>query len=147
MIKRTDKPTLMIVDDEQNFTESLRLAIEDAYRVSVAGSLEHAREFLKNSMPDAILLDLRLPDGNGVELLRELQAFSRLPVVIIMTALGTADSFIKAQHGGAVDYFSKPLDISELKKVLKIELEKKDLAERPSGKEVNTVKQPELFNG
>jgi len=135
MISTANRPTLMIVDDEQNFTESLRLAIEDAYRVSVAGSLERAREFLRGSLPDAILLDLRLPDGNGVELFRELQAVSRLPVVIIMTAFGTVDSFIRAQHEGAVDYFAKPLDISELKKVLRIELGKRKLPERASTSE------------
>jgi two-component system response regulator AtoC len=124
MINTVDKPTLMIVDDERNFTESLRLAMEDAFTVSVAGSLECAREVLKNSMPDAILLDLRLPDGEGVELLNELKEFSRRPVVIIMTAFATVDSAKKARHEGAVDYFTKPLDILKLKSVLRTELEK-----------------------
>jgi DNA-binding NtrC family response regulator len=131
MVSMADRPALMIVDDEPNFTESLRLAIEDAYRVSVAGSLKRAREALSGSMPDAILLDLRLPDGNGVEFLRELEAFSQLPVVIIMTAFGTVDSFIQSQHGGAFDYFTKPLDISELKKALRIALGRKNIAGRP----------------
>lgn len=126
-INTTDKPTLLIVDDERNFAESLRLAIEDAFTVSVAGSLESARRILKDNMPASILLDLRLPDGEGVELLRELKESSRQPVVIVMTAFATADSFIKAQHEGAVDYFAKPLDISKLKRVLGTELKKRSL--------------------
>jgi len=125
MINTDDKPTLMIVDDERNFTESLQMALEDAFTVAVAGSLERAREVLKNSMPAAILLDLRLPDGEGVELLRELKAFSRLPIVIVMTAFATADSFMQARQEGAVDYFTKPLDISKLKRVLRTELGKR----------------------
>ncbi len=127
MINTGDKPTLMIVDDEQNFAESLQLAIEDAFTVFVAGSLKNAREVLKNKMPDAILLDLRLPDGEGIELLREMKEFSRLPVVIVMTAFAAVDSYIKMRQEGAVDYFSKPLDILKLKRVLKIELGKRTL--------------------
>jgi two-component system response regulator AtoC len=125
MVNTFNKPTLMIVDDERNFTESLRLAIEDDFTVSVAGSLEHARELLKNSMPDAILLDLRLPDGEGVDLLDDLKTFSRQPVVIIMTAYATVDSLIKTRQEGVIDYFSKPLDLLQLKRVLKMELAKK----------------------
>jgi len=110
-----DKPTLMIVDDERNFAESLRLAIEDAYTVLVAGSLKSAREILRNGIPAAILLDLRLPDGEGVELFRVLKDLSRMPVVIVMTAYSTAESFEKAMKAGAADYFVKPLDVEKLK--------------------------------
>jgi DNA-binding response OmpR family regulator len=129
MVNAADKPTLLIVDDEPNFAESLRLAIEDAFTVSIVGSLAHAREVLKSSMPAAILLDLRLPDGESCELLREIRELSRLPVVFIMTAYTTVDSFIKTQNEGAVDYFPKPLDISQLKAALRIELRKRTLCD------------------
>ncbi len=125
MISTTDKPTLMIVDDERNFAESLQLAIEDEFIVSVAGDLEGARKAMRNSMPSAILLDMRLPDGEGTELLRELRESSLHPVVIVMTAFATAKSYIKTRHEGAVDYFPKPLDIPKLKRVLRVELEKR----------------------
>jgi DNA-binding response OmpR family regulator len=126
MINTCNKPTLMIVDDERNFAESLQLAIEDTFTVSVAESLESARQIMGKNMPDAILLDLRLPDGEGVELLHELKEFSQLPVVIVMTAFAEADSFIKTRIEGAIDYFPKPLDIVKLKRVLRIELRKKN---------------------
>jgi DNA-binding NtrC family response regulator len=127
MVHAAEKPTLLIVDDEPNFAESLRLAIEDTFTVSIVGSLAHAREVLKNSMPAAILLDLRLPDGECCELLHEMRALSRLPVVFIMTAYTTVDSFIKTQNEGAVDYFPKPLDILQLKRALRLELGKRTL--------------------
>ncbi len=125
MISTTNKPTIMIVDDELNFAESLQLAIEDEFTVCVAPSLECAREMLEKSMPAAILLDLRLPDGEGFELLHTLNDFGQLPVVIVMTAFAELDSFIKTKIEGAIDYFPKPLDIVKLKKVLRTELRNK----------------------
>jgi len=126
MINTTDKPTVLIVDDEMNFAESLQMAIEDTFTVSVAGSLERAREILKYTKPAAILLDLRLPDGEGVELLRTLKECDQLPVVIVMTAFAEVESFIITRNEGAVDYFPKPLDIVKLKKVLTTELRNKN---------------------
>lgn len=115
----TDKPTLMIVDDEQNFTESLQLAIEDEFTVSIAGSLESARQALKIIQPAAVLLDLRLPDGDGLELLNDLNKLAKLPVVVVMTAYESVESFVKALDEGAVDYYTKPLNIEKLKSELK----------------------------
>jgi two-component system response regulator AtoC len=120
-----DKPTLMIVDDEQNFTESLQLAIEDEFAVFVAGSLESARQALKNFQPAAVLLDLRLPDGDGLELLDDLNKLAKLPVVVVMTAYTSVESIVKALSEGAVDYFIKPLNIEKLKSELKKNLESK----------------------
>jgi DNA-binding response OmpR family regulator len=126
MISATYKPTVMIVDDEMNFAESLQLAIEDEFSVTLAPSLECAREMLEKSMPAAILLDLRLPDGEGIELLHTLNEFGQQPVVIVMTAFAELDSYIKTRIEGATDYFPKPLDIVKLKKVLRTELRNKN---------------------
>ena len=120
-----DKPTLMIVDDEQNFTESLQLAIEDEFTVSVAGSLESARQALKSFQPAAVLLDLRLPDGDGLELLHDLNKLAKLPVVVVMTAYKSVESIVKALSEGAVDYYIKPLNIEKLKLELKKNIQNK----------------------
>jgi DNA-binding NtrC family response regulator len=120
-----DKPTLMIVDDEQNFTESLQLAIEDEFTVSVVGSLKSARQALKRFQPAAVLLDLRLPDGDGLELLHDLNKLAKLPVVVVMTAYTSVESIVKALSGGAVDYYTKPLNIEKLKLELKKNIESK----------------------
>ncbi len=130
MSNSSKKPTVLIVDDERNFTESLKLAIEDAYNVSDAGSLRQAREILKENMTDVILLDIRLPDGEGIELLRELKESGRMPIVIVMTAHATVESAVRALKEGSVDYFTKPLDIDKLKRELGIYLENRTLRER-----------------
>jgi DNA-binding NtrC family response regulator len=125
-----DKPTILIVDDERNFTESLKLAIEDVYTVSDAARLGQAREILQKGIPDAILLDVRLPDGEGIELLRELKESGRMPVVIIMTAHGTVENAVNALKEGAVDFFTKPLDIDKLRRELAVYLENRTLQKK-----------------
>lgn len=123
------KPYLIIVDDEVNFSESLHLALEDSFAVVKAHSLSSARESLKEGMPDAVLLDLRLPDGNGIELLKELRGPVK-PVVIVMTAYADVGSAISALKEGAIDYFTKPLDIERLKRELKVCLENRELQKK-----------------
>lgn len=113
------KPTVMIVDDEENFTESLQLAIEDEFTVSVVGSLESARQALKSFQPAAILLDLRLPDGDGLELFPDLKKLAEIPVVIVMTAHASLESYAKTLGEGGIDYLVKPLNIEKLKSELK----------------------------
>jgi DNA-binding NtrC family response regulator len=82
---------------------------------SSASSLKGAREALKVISPAVILLYLRLQDGDGIEFLREFKKFTKLPVVIIMTAYSTMESFVNAVNEGAVDYLVKPFDIEKLK--------------------------------
>ncbi len=113
----------MIVDDERNFTESLQLAIEDEYAVIVAGSLESARQTLRGIQPDAILLDLRLPDGDGLELFDDLKRLAKLPVIIVMTAYASLESYVKALGEGGVNYLVKPLNIEKLKSELRKHIE------------------------
>jgi len=119
------KPTLMIVDDEQNFTESLQLAIEDEFTISVVGSLESARQILKRFQPAAVLLDLRLPDGDGLDLLHDLNKLTKLPVVVVMTAHMSVESIERAMSEGVVDYCTKPLNIEKLKLELKKNIQRK----------------------
>lgn len=121
------KPTLLIVDDEANFRESLQIVLEDDYVVSLAGSLAMAREELQTRVPDAILLDIRLPDGEGVELLHELKAYRRMPTVIVMTAYATVESAVTALREGAADYVVKPFDVAKLKRELAVYLENRSL--------------------
>lgn len=126
------KPVVLIVDDEKNFTESLQLAIEDAFTVVSAPSLSMARAALKDSMPEAVLLDVYLHDGEGIELLRELKKNGRMPIVIVMTAFATVENAIRALKEGAVDYVTKPLDIDKLKRELGVYLENRSLQNKIS---------------
>ncbi len=112
------KPTLLIVDDERRFAESLQLAIEDEFVVFAAHSLRTAREILKCISPAAVLLDVRLPDGHGLDLLGEIQRSEAPTVVVIMTAYSTVETFISATNLGASDYVTKPLNIDQLREIL-----------------------------
>jgi DNA-binding NtrC family response regulator len=143
------KPTIMIIDDEKNFTESLRLAIEDNFTVSLCDSLGRARADLKNTIPDAILLDVHLPDGEGIELFRDLKEIGRMPVVIVMTAYATVESAIRALKEGAVDYFTKPLDIDKLKRELRVYLENRTLQKKISSldSEIRKIVPPFVTSG
>jgi DNA-binding NtrC family response regulator len=143
------KPTIMIVDDERNFTESLQLAIEDAFTVVSASSLSMARAALKDSMPDAILLDVYLHDGEGIELLRELKKKGRMPIVIVMTAFATVENAVRALKEGAVDYVTKPLDIDKLKRELGVYLENRSLQKKISSldREMKRIVPPFVTSG
>ena len=115
----SDKPTVMIVDDEQNFTGSLRLTMEDEFTVFVAGSLESARQALQRFLPDVIFLELLLPDGDGLELFHDLKKLVKLPAVFAVTAHASVESYIKTLSEGCIDYLVKPVNFKQLKFMLK----------------------------
>jgi len=122
------RPSLLIVDDEVNFRESLEMAFNDTFTVSVAGSLAEAKECMKDRIPDVILLDIRLPDGDGVELLGEIKSYRKvMPLVFVMTAYATVESAVRALKEGAVDYFIKPFDLAKLRREIAVYLENRFL--------------------
>ncbi len=123
MAQAVRKPTILIVDDERSFAESLQLAIEDEFVVFKAYSLKSAREILRCIVPAVVLLDVRLPDGYGLDLLVELKMAEVPSVVVVMTAYSTVETFIGATSKGAVDYLIKPLNIEKLKEVLRTRLQ------------------------
>ena len=127
MIKDSRKPSLLIVDDEANFRESLEMAMEDGFTISLADSIQAARESIREEMPEAILLDVRLPDGNGVELLQDFKTIGNAPVVFMITAYATVENAVQAIKEGAVDYLIKPFDIEKLKRELSVYLENRSL--------------------
>jgi DNA-binding NtrC family response regulator len=106
------KPSLLIVDDEPNFRESLKLALEGMFVIEIAGSLKDAVDSFRANIPDVILLDVNLPDGSGIGLLEELHACRPMPLVLVMTAYATVNNAVKALKEGATDYLIKPFDTS-----------------------------------
>jgi len=130
--KRNKKPCILIVDDEPNFSESLKMTLDDLFEISIANSLAAARNFLKQRSPEAILLDIRLPDGDGIEFLQEIKNFNADPVIIIMTAFATVNNAVDALKKGAVDYFTKPIDIDKLKRELRVYIENRFLQQKIS---------------
>lgn len=108
-------PHILVIEDEpllaRNICESLRLA---GYTASSTSSGEDGLEAAEKDPPDVLLLDLRLPGMDGLEVLRELRARGNSTSVVIMTAYGRIDDAITAMRLGASDYLTKPLDLKEL---------------------------------
>lgn len=109
--------TVLVVDDE----ETARLVVSDflrlkGYEVIGVGTLAEAREHLYKGAADIIILDVRLPDGYGPNLLIEAAKLSTRPQIIIITAHGEIDMAVEAMKSGAQDFIQKPLDLLALEK-------------------------------
>jgi DNA-binding NtrC family response regulator len=107
--------TVLIVDDETAARYGMRRALEGSYRVVEAGSARAAREVVSRERPDLILLDLIMPDEDGLAFLRSLRASGGETPVLIVSALDTARTAVEALRDGASDYIVKGFDIEELR--------------------------------
>ncbi len=121
----------LVVDDERDIRELLVLTLgRMGLRINTAANLAEARELLASNPYDLCITDMRLPDGNGIELVTEIaQHYPRTPVAMI-TAFGSMDLAVEALKAGAFDFVSKPVDISVLRGLVKHALELNN-AERP----------------
>ncbi len=108
--------TVLLVEDELDILENHRRFFEEeGYRVLLAATYAKAREHLARETPGAIVLDIMLPDGNGLDLLSELRAAgSRIPI-IMLTAWGKSRDVARGLRLGANDYMSKPFTYEVLK--------------------------------
>ncbi len=124
------KIRLLVVDDEESLAEFLRLLFEkEGYDVRTAGSVEEARGQLTKRTFDLVLCDILMPDGNGLDLLREIKATWPRVAVIMMTAYASNKSAVEAMKLGAYTYISKPFNVEELTVVAAGALEKTGLEE------------------
>jgi two-component system, NtrC family, response regulator PilR len=124
-------PQLLIVDDESSLLEFLALLFQgEGYGVATASSVTAARERLaQGDSIDLVMCDIHMPDGSGLDLLRELKEQHPQASVIMMTAYTSTKSAIEAMRLGAYDYVSKPFDVEELKVLVQKALEKSRLVE------------------
>lgn len=110
------KATIMLLEDDASLglllTEELEL---DGYRVTRAGTVNEARQQLTEETPDLVVSDLRLPDGDGLDLLKRTQADGHSLPFIIITAFGTVDQAVDALKAGADDFLTKPLSTDHLR--------------------------------
>ena len=107
-------PVAILIEDERQIRRFVRGALE------AEGWIVHEAETLKAGLtdagtrkPDLIVLDLGLPDGDGIELLRDLRTWSRVPVIVLSARVGETDK-IMALDAGADDYLTKPFGVGEL---------------------------------
>jgi two-component system, OmpR family, KDP operon response regulator KdpE len=107
-------PRVLVVDDEPQIVRGLKIILRSAgYTVEAAETKAQALALLAARPPDALVLDLVLPDGQGVEVCREVRRWSRLPIVVL-SAVGDEREKVRALDAGADDYITKPFGSDEL---------------------------------
>ncbi|PIU00643.1 MAG: DNA-binding response regulator [Bdellovibrionales bacterium CG10_big_fil_rev_8_21_14_0_10_45_34] len=120
---------VLVIDDESSIRISITRFLESrSFQVFSAGSLLVARELLsKNSEIDVVLLDLRLPDGNGIEFLTEIRSQNPQTQVVVLSGFGTVQNAIEATQRGAFHFITKPFNLEEVAVVIDRAIEQKKL--------------------
>jgi two-component system KDP operon response regulator KdpE len=107
-------PRVLVVDDEPQIVRGLKIVLRNAgYAVEAAETKAEALAALALRPPDALVLDLVLPDGQGVEVCEEVRRWSRLPI-LVLSAVGDEREKVRALDAGADDYVTKPFGTDEL---------------------------------
>ena len=113
--------TILVCDDEAGFRDMVAgVLAEEGHQVLTAPSLARGRELLASTTPDLLLLDLRLPDGDGLTLLREQRVLGAGCLCLVMTAHASLGSAVEALRLGAHDYLEKPMQLEDL--IAKVDL-------------------------
>jgi two-component system response regulator PilR (NtrC family) len=111
--------SILVVDDEPDLRTLYELTLlREGYRVETASSVQEARQQLKEQRFDAVITDMRLPDGFGMELLQDLRDQQRRERCVVMTAYGSAENAVEALRSGAFDYLTKPVDLKQFRSVV-----------------------------
>ena len=118
---------ILIIDDDKDVCEVLKnnLSLEGFNAYSACGGFEGIEKFRAGKF-DLVILDLKLPDINGVDVLSEIRDFDKDIIVIILTGYPTVDTAVKTLKNNATDYISKPFEVSHLMMVIQRELLKKN---------------------
>jgi DNA-binding NtrC family response regulator len=121
--------TLLLVDDEESFRKLVGKELARAgYAVDAAAGLDEARRALAQKSYHLVVLDVRMPDGSGLDLLKEIRESAPTTEVVMLTAYGTVQEAIRAMKEGAHDFLTKPCKLGELEAVLEKAIEKQNLS-------------------
>jgi two-component system repressor protein LuxO len=144
---QNEKPTILVIDDETSLLRFFEYSINGlGYEVVSGTTAADFQQLIAERQYDALLLDLMLPDGNGMELLEDIRVtYPDLPVILI-TAYGTIDRAVEAMKQGAFDFLPKPVDLDRLTTIIRNAVEHHQLR-----REVRVLKRrldpPSSFQG
>ncbi|MCK5243550.1 sigma-54-dependent Fis family transcriptional regulator [bacterium] len=125
------KPNILVVDDDPHVLEALDLMLQDNYApIPVSSGIEAIEKVKKYSNVELVLLDINMPDTDGIETLRQIKQLEPQLDVIMVTANNTAEAAVKTIKYGAYDYVTKPFDIAELTVIINRALEKRNLTKK-----------------
>ena len=106
---------ILVVDDEESITNLIALALQyEGWEVVTAGSGESALEAIERQSPDAVVLDIMLPDVNGLQVLSRIRSTGNMVPVLFLTALDSVDDRVRGLTAGGDDYVTKPFSLEEL---------------------------------
>jgi len=118
-IGQFEDKSLLIVDDDNPFRERLARAMEKkGFKVFQAEGVKRGIESVKNQKPSFAVVDLRLGDGNGLEVVKEIQKSNLNSRVIMLTGYGNIPTAVAAIKQGAIDYLAKPADADDIERAL-----------------------------
>ena len=110
---------ILVIDDEPDLRTLYELTLlREGYRVEAAGSVSEAWQHLEAAHFDAVITDMRLPDGQGMEIIHRIQKNQRSERCVVMTAYGSAENAVEALKAGAFDYLTKPVDLKQFRAVV-----------------------------
>jgi len=121
------RPTVLVVDDDAGLRESFHLILEDEYDVIDVADGRQALEVVRTSQIDVVLLDIRLPEMDGIEVLEQIKQIDEQVEIILVTAVKTVRTAVGAMKLGAFDYVTKPFDEEELLATIHRALQKRSL--------------------
>lgn len=111
--------SLLVIDDEPDLRTLYELTLlREGYDIETAGSVQDALLHLKDRVYSAVITDMRLPDGTGLDVLRWLEDSGRREKTIVITAYGSAENAVEALKAGAYDYLTKPVDLKQFRAVV-----------------------------
>ncbi|QHE87777.1 sigma-54-dependent transcriptional regulator [Hydrogenophaga sp. BPS33] len=126
--------SILVVDDEPDLRTLYELTLlREGHAVVAAPDLAQAREWLSQQRFDVLISDMRLPDGLGLELLRELADTQRNEKCIVITAYGSAENAVESLKAGAFDYLTKPVDLKQLRSAVAAALQSQRVPAQASG--------------
>jgi len=121
-----DDKSLLIVDDDNPFRERLARAMEKkGFKVTQAEGVKKGIDSVKITKPSFAVIDLRLGDGNGLEVVKEIQNLKKDSRIIMLTGYGNISTAVAAIKEGAIDYLAKPADADDVEKALLADPNKK----------------------
>ncbi len=122
------KPLILVVDDDETQRNMLKkVLLRDGYDIETAFNGKDALEKFKLAHADVVVTDIKMPDMSGLDLFHEIRSIDQDTDVILMTAYGTIESAVQAMAEGAAYYLTKPVDISQLKTLIKKALDNRNL--------------------
>ena len=125
-----NRPVILVVDDEFGVLQSFKMVLKDEFNVLLAATGTEALDIYNSNAVDLILLDILLPDSNGLDLLEKFKELDSNIEIIMITAVKDIQSAVKAIRLGAYDYIVKPFDVVEVLKIIRRALEKCDLVKK-----------------